>query len=223
VGSSENLADQASFEKAFQERMRRPDVVAEYFFPLGYAHWDKGRFILPKHLNAEVRSAISGVRLQTQDPQDPSVARQCQQDLGNLISSLMQLRAMPQLQGLILSERFLITPQAGSGNAVRIKFGLQSNPRYGEQYETRAARCCYRRLKRAIHKAGFAVKATQVFKPKTGMAGLLQWADTLYLSARRPLWPWFLVLLLLLPVAYYFIPLDPLVNAVLNWYRGSPE
>jgi hypothetical protein len=201
--------------------MRRPDVVAEYFFPLGYAHWDKGRFNLPKHLSPDVRSTISGVRLQTQNPQDPSVARQCQQDLGNLIRSLMQLRATPQLQGLILSERFLLTPQAGDG--VRVKFGLQSHPRYGQQNAPRAARYCQRRLVRAIRKAGFTVKATQAFKPKTGLTGLLQWAETLYLGARRPTWPWLLLFLCLLPVAYYLVPLETLTGIVRGWLGGGAQ
>ncbi|MEZ5582745.1 MAG: hypothetical protein R3F37_08245 [Candidatus Competibacteraceae bacterium] len=62
--SVDHALQQSSFDRLFQDRMQRPDVVAAYFFPLGYARWERGHYTLPKTQVAAVRSSISGVRLQ---------------------------------------------------------------------------------------------------------------------------------------------------------------
>ncbi|MEE4378088.1 MAG: hypothetical protein V2J55_11345 [Candidatus Competibacteraceae bacterium] len=192
-----------SFERLFQDRMQRPDVVAAYFFPLGYARWDRDYYILPKTQIGAVRSSISGVRLQ-QVEADESAAKQCQQDVMNLVRSLMQLRATPGMETMVLSGQAVISPQLGSSTNKRVKFGLCLDPQCGTRHEARAARQCHRRLVQAINKAGFVINAPLTFKPKTGFDGLLRWAETLQLSFRRSRWPWFVLLLPGLAAVVYF-------------------
>lgn len=192
-----------SFHQLFQDRMQRPDVVAAYFFPLGYARWERGHYTLPKTQAAAVRSSISGVRLQQADTGDLAT-QQCQQDMVNLVRSLMQLRATPGMETLVLSGQTVISPQLGSSINKRVKFGLCLDPQCDARHETRAARQCYRRLIQSIHKAGFVITAPPLFKPKTGLDGLLQWVQALQLNARRPRWPWLLLLAPGLAAALYF-------------------
>jgi len=183
--------------------MQRPDVVAAYFFPLGYARWDRDHYTLPKTQIAAVRSSISGVRLQ-QVEADESAAKQCQQDVMNLVRSLMQLRATPGMETLVLSGQVVITPQRGSPTGKRVKFGLCLDSQCGARHEARAARQCHRRLVQAMDKAGFVITAPLAFKPKTGLEGLLRWAEALQLSARQPRWPWLLLSLPGLAAVLYF-------------------
>ncbi|MEZ5582744.1 MAG: hypothetical protein R3F37_08240 [Candidatus Competibacteraceae bacterium] len=128
----------------------------------------------------------------------------------------MQLRATPGMETLVLSGQTVISPQLGSSANKRVKFGLCLDTQCGTRHEARAARLCHRRLIQAINKAGFVVIAPPSFKPKTGLDGLLQWAEALQLNARRPRWPW-LVLLVpgLAAVVYFWETVTAILLAVL--------
>jgi hypothetical protein len=135
---------------------------------------------------------------------DHLATKQYQQDIVNLVRSLKQLRATPGMETLVLSGQTVISPQLGSSVNKRVKFGLCLDPQCGTRHEARAARQCHRRLIQAIHQAGFAITAPPPFKPKTGLDGLLQWAEALQLKLRRPRWPWLLLLVPGLAAALFF-------------------
>jgi len=181
----------------FNKRLQQPDIVAAFFFPLSHAAWHDGYYSLNKDDIPNVRTKLSGVRFQAADPSNLEPERQCQQDVLNLIQSLNRLRQIPALSNLVLSPDILTTSQSDSGT--RVKFGLYLNPKGRFSKPTDAARVCHRRIVRAIKKSGFVIDAPKTFNPKTGMDGLSQWAEKLRLRPRRKLWPWLLLLLLLLP------------------------
>jgi len=182
----------------FNKRLQQPDIVAAFFFPLSHATWHDGYYSLNKDDIPKVRSKLSGVRFQAADPSGENLEpeRQCQQDVLNLIQSLSRLRETPALSNLVLSSDILTTSQSDSGT--RVKFGLYLNPKGRFSKPTDAARVCHRRIVGAVKKSGFVIDSPKSFNPKTGMAGLSQWAEKLRLRPRRKLWPWLLLLLLLL-------------------------
>jgi len=194
-------------EPLFRNRMQQPDIVSELFLPMGHATWENGHFSLKKEkeVMAQAETKISGVRFQAADPsgENQEAERQCQQDVLNLIQSLIQLRKTSAFSNIVLSEDILKNKnsQSVSQLGTRVKFGLYVEPKFA--HETHAAAECHRNIVQAVRKSGFVVDSPKTFEPKTGMAGLSQWANELQLHRRKmPLWllllPLFLLLLFLL-------------------------
>jgi hypothetical protein len=184
-------------ENQFRDRMRQPDIVSEFFFPLGHAAWHRGRFSINKDEIAQVSTKISGVRLQAADPrgENPEPERQCRQDVVNLIQSLIRLRETPALSNIVLSNE---TRSGVNESGSRVKFGLYLDPTGRYSNETEAAHECHTQIVRAVQKSGLVIESPKTFEQQTKMAGLLQWANQLRLRRRRKIWPWLLGLLLLL-------------------------
>jgi hypothetical protein len=184
-------------ENIFRDRMRQPDIVSEFFFPLGHAAWHRGRFSINKDDIAQVSTKISGVRLQAADPRDenPEPERQCRQDVVNLVQSLIRLRETPALSNIVLSNE---TRSGVNESGSRVKFGLYLDPTGRYSNETEAAHECHTHIVRAVQKSALVIDSPKTFEQQTGMDGLLQWANQLRLRRRRKIWPWLLGLLLLL-------------------------
>jgi len=198
---SQTTANPGVDENIFRNRMQQPDIVSVLFLPMGHAVWEGGRFSLKKDKEeiAQADTTISGVRFQPADPSGENLEseRQCQQDVVNLVQSLTKLRKTPEFSNIVLSNEILKNPQPVSQLGTRVKFGLYVDPKFGD--ETNATDECHRNIMRAVRKSGFVVESPQTFDPKTGMAGLSQWASTLQLRRRKiPLWLLLLPLLLLL-------------------------
>jgi hypothetical protein len=190
-------------ENIFRNRMQQPGIVPVLFFPMGHTVWEGGRFSLKmdKEQIAQADTKISGVRFQAADPSGENIEyeRQCQQDVVYLVQSLTQLRKTPEFSNIVLSNEILKNPQPVSQLGTRVKFGLYVDPKGHFGNETDAAGECHRNIVRAVRKSGFVVEFPKTFEPKTGMAGLSQWASELKLRRRKmPLWLLLLPLLLLL-------------------------
>ncbi len=184
-------------ENIFRDRMRQPDIVSEFFFPLGHAAWHRGRFSINKDEIAQVSTKISGVRLQAADPrgENPEPERQCRQDVVNLVQSLIRLRETPALSNIVLSDEI---HRGVNESGSRVKFGLYLDPTGRYSNETEAAHECHSHIVRAVQKSGLVIDSPKTFEQQTGMDGLLQWANQLRLRRRRKIWLLALLLLLLL-------------------------
>src|SRR5438270_4352139 len=94
--------------RLFREAMGRPAVARDLFLPLDQAWWDGGRFTLGRLAGAPA-PVQRGVRLQEPRPQSngPPPERDTQADLVTLFSSVAELRRVPQLSGVVLSQETL--------------------------------------------------------------------------------------------------------------------
>jgi hypothetical protein len=198
-------------QRLFREAMGRPTVSRELFLPLDRAWWDGGRFTLGKWRLRAPRPSLRGVRLQEPRPanQGPPPERDTQADLLALLGSVAELRRVPELSGLVLSDETLVGSQRGTVPGKRILFGLSCPPGGRFDDEPKAAGECHRVLSRALKKAGFAVEQSgQAFNPSSGFDGLRNWAATVRLKrqGRRNSWV-ILALLVLLCVALPFLPI----------------
>jgi hypothetical protein len=192
---------QAIDPRLFREAMGRPAIARELFLPLDQAWWDGSAFTLGR-LNDARAPVQRGVRLQEPRPQSagPPPERDTQLDLGALFGSVAELRKVPQLSELVLSQETLIGEQRGSLPGKRVVFGLRSYPNGRFQSEAVAAGECHRVVRRAIDRAGYRLEhPRERFNPATGFAGLREWAAAVRLR-RKPDWRRWLLLLLLLPL-----------------------
>lgn len=190
----------------FRQRMERPDIASELFVPMGPSYWHKGRLRVHRIAPGEIRSHISGLRLQAADPtgEDPGWERQVQQDMVSLIRSLILLRLEPGMGSLNVSRDLLMSRAMEPSSGVRVKFGLEVRPDGKGADPVAAARVCHRRIVRAVHKAGYRIEHPRKFDPQRGMEGLMEWGGQVRLRRRRAWTPWLLLLplialLLLLP------------------------
>jgi hypothetical protein len=185
--------------------LAQPDIARALFFPIDRASWRerKRRYFVKRRDRRAVRSAIGGVRFQCSKHDEPgtSAVTDCQNDVVQLVRSLTIVRQAPELAGAVLSKDVLLHRQLGRADGKRAKFGLfvPIDDRFRD--DTAAARENYRRIERAISKAGFTViQPEKPFDSQTGMDGLLEWARQLRLRKRRNYW-W--LLLLLLPALWF--------------------
>ncbi|MDM8559918.1 hypothetical protein [Candidatus Parabeggiatoa sp. HSG14] len=193
-------------EDIFRECMQQLEIASEFFFPLEHAAWYQGYFSLKKDDIAEVRTKLSGVRFQVADLRHGNIEpeHQCQQDVVNLIQSLIRLREIPELANVVLSGEILtISQPLRSGTCV--KFGLYLDPNGRFNDETAAARVCHRSIIRAVQKSGFTIASPKTFDSETGMNGLSEWGSQLQLRRRHK--SWLFLLLLLLP--FWFLNGNP--------------
>jgi hypothetical protein len=155
----------------FRVSLRKPNIVSEFLFPIEHASWRGGRFSLTKGRASSVRSGTSGLRLQAAVDTDPdrTLERQCQQDVVNLVQSLIRLRKVPHLDKLVLSNEMLVSPAQGSGT--RVKFGLYQTTDGRFRNDAESAWECYRQIVRAVRKSRLVVERPKSFDPKTGMEG----------------------------------------------------
>lgn len=183
-------------EERFRRRMQQLDVASELFHPVTHATWREGRTVVDRDERREVRTQISGVRLQPRDKrdEDPTPERETQSDLTHLVASLRTLRAEPGLGGLRVSSRTLRTRQPSAAGA-RVKFGLEHDEQQVD--ESAATRSSYRAIRRAIRRAGLRVESPKTFDPATGLAGLEAWAGQVRLTRGLRIGRWWLLLLLL--------------------------
>jgi len=202
--NSQNQTSKSSSidENLFKHCLQQHDIISELFLPIGYAVWEEGRFSLKKDKEkiAQASTKISGVRFQAADPKGENLEpeRQCQQDVINLVKSLIQLRKTSAFSHIVLSNEILKNPQPISQLGTRVKFGLRVESTFTN--EIKATVECHRNIVRAIRQSGFVVESPETFDSKTGMAGLLQWASELKLRRRKiPLW------LLLLPLLLFLL------------------
>jgi hypothetical protein len=204
----------------FREAMNSPAVARDLFLPLDQAWWDGGAFTLGRWVKLASRPTTRGVRLQEPGPESagPPAERDTQGDLSTLVSSVAELRRVPALAGVVLSEETLVGEQKGALPGKRILFGL-SCPTGGRfQGETPAAAECHRVLRKSVTRAGFIFEhPKQPFNPTTGFAGLRDWALAVRLRRKKSKRPW--LALLLLPLLFF-----P-VNCARNWLsqRNNPS
>jgi hypothetical protein len=206
--------------RLFREAMNRPSIARELFLPLDRAWWDGDRFTLGRWSVSTPRPALRGVRLQVprSASQGPPPERDTQNDLAALVGSVVELRKVPDLSGLVLSGETLVGKQNGTVPGKRVLFGVSCN-RFGRfQAETPAAAECHRVLQRALKRAGFAVDHPgEPFNPTLGLAGLREWASTVRLrrKSRRRAWA---LLIFLLPL----LLLVPLPGSLPSMSSASP-
>jgi hypothetical protein len=185
--------------RLFRAAMSRPAVVRELFLPLDRAWWDGERFTLGDR-SGSPPPVQTGVRLQEPRPDStgPPPERDTQRDLGALIDSVAELRRVPELAEVVLSEETLIGQQNGAVPGRRVIFGLRCSQ--GRQFhaDAQAAGECCRVVRRAVERAGYRIEhPREPFDPTKGFPGLRQWAAEVRLR-RKPDWrPWLLLLLLL--------------------------
>lgn len=192
----------------FREAMSRPEVARELFLPIELAWWDGGRFTLGRWGRTAPRPSICGVRLQEPRPSSsgPPPERDTQGDLCALVNSVAELRRVPELAALVLSDETLVGRQAGSIPGKRVLFGLRCSPNGRFQADVPAAAECHRVMQRAVKRAGFAIEyPKQAFNATTGFDGLREWAGAVRLRRSRSGRGWLLLLfllpcLLLLPI-----------------------
>jgi hypothetical protein len=202
----------------FREAMNRPAVARELFLPMDQAWWDGGRFTLGRWGRSAPRPSLRGVRLQEPRPAaGPPPERDTQTDLSALVGSVAELRRIPELSALVLSDETLVGRQAGAIPGKRVLFGLRCSPNGRFQAEVPAAAECHRVMQKAVKSAGFAVEyPKQPFDALTGFAGLRDWAANVRLRRKRSGRVW-LVLFFLLPFLLYFVwsswPSTPSANS----------
>jgi hypothetical protein len=194
----------------FRDAMNRPAVAREFFLPLDRAWWDASRFTLGRWGRSVRGPALRGVRLQEPRPPANGVSpeRDTRDDLGALIGSVIELRRVPQLSGLVLSDETVIGWQQGKIPGKRVQFGLSCDPFGRFQAEAPAAAECHRVLQRAMRRAGFKVAhPKEPFDPSSGLAGLREWAGTVRLRRGRVRGAAMAILFLALTVGLLFVPL----------------
>src|SRR5947209_6799458 len=100
VGSRPAIA-----EAQFREVMRRPAIAPEFFQPIEHARWDGGIYTLGRWAAQAPRPQNTGVRLQEPRAANPGLLpeKDTQRDLSKLIESVIQLRRVPELSGVVLS------------------------------------------------------------------------------------------------------------------------
>jgi hypothetical protein len=190
--------------RLFRDAMSRPAVSREFFLPLEQAWWDGGRFTLGRWASSAARPSVRGVRLQEAAPDSsgPAPERDTQRDLCSLVGSVSELRRVPELSGLVLSDETLVGRQQGPLPGKRVLFGLQcpANGRY--LGDTPAAAECHRVLRRAIKRAGYILEhPREKYNPLTGFAGLRDWAAAVRLRRKPDPRRW--LPLLLLPLLFF--------------------
>jgi hypothetical protein len=179
-------------EAQFREVMRRPTIVREFFLPVEHAWWDGGTYTLGRWAAQAPRPQNTGVRLQEPRSANPGLLpeKDTQRDLSKLIESVIQLRRMPELSGVVLSNETLVGDQAGATPGKRVQFGLSCPPNGRFKTEEAAARECYRVVCQAMARTGYLVehpKAPPIFSG--GLTELTAWARTVRLR-RRPKRKW---------------------------------
>jgi hypothetical protein len=184
--------------------MRRSDMSAELFLPLGNAEWKGRRWDIRRGERVQTDTDITGVRLRPADPRGEDLApeRQVQGDLVNLVATLRKLRAVDGGDGVVLSRRFLTARPGGESHLTRVRFGLEDR----RADDVAAARASHRRIRKAIAKSRLVVQhPKERFDANTGLDGLERWGAAVRLRRRRRWWlallPLLLLLLLLLPDA----------------------
>jgi hypothetical protein len=190
----------------FREAMNRPAVARELFLPMELAWWDGSRFTLGRWGRSAPRPSLRGVRLQEPRPSasGPPPERDTQADLAAVVGSVAELRRIPELAALVLSDETLVGRQAGAIPGKRVLFGLRCSPNGRFQAEVPAAAECHRVMQKAVKSAGFAVEfPKQPFDALSGFAGLRDWAANVRLRRKRS-GRVLLVLLFLLPFLLYF-------------------
>jgi hypothetical protein len=184
----------------FREAMSRPEVARELFLPVELAWWDAGRFTLGRFGRSAPRPSLCGVRLQEPRPSSPGPPpeRDTQNDLCALVGSVAELRRIPELAALVLSDEVLVGRQAGAIPGKRVQFGLRCSPNGRFQAEVPAAAECHRVMRRALKRAGFAVEyPKRPFNSASGFGGLREWASEVRLRRQRGGRVWLLLLFLL--------------------------
>jgi hypothetical protein len=179
-------------EAQFREVMRRPAIVREFFLPVEHAWWDGGTYTLGRWATQAPRPQNTGVRLQEPRAANPGLLpeKDTQRDLSKLIESVIQLRRVPELSGVVLSNETLVGDQAGATPGKRVQFGLSCPPDGRFKNEEAAARQCYRVVCKALGRTGYLVehpKAPPLFSG--GLTELTAWARTVRLR-RRPKRKW---------------------------------
>jgi len=185
--------------------MNRPSIVRELFLPMDQAWWDGERFTLGAY-SGGVRPGQRGVRLQEPGPESAgaSTEKDTQRDFCALFDSVAELRRVPELGELVLSEETRVGEQSGAVPGKRAMFGLQCGQGGRFQAEGQAAAECYRVARRTIERAGYRIEHPRdPYDPSTGFTGLHRWAEELRLRRKRDWRPW-LLLLLLLPLPFLF-------------------
>jgi hypothetical protein len=184
--------------RTFREAMNRPAVAREFFLPLDQAWWDGHRFTMGRSPAAS-RPVNNGVRLQEPCPESsgPEPDRDTRADLATLFRSVAELRRVPGMSAVVLSDETHIGKQSGSVPGKRVVFGLHSPPDDSLRGDDRAAGECYRVVRRAVERAGYRVEhPRRPFDPSTGFPGLQDWAASVRLRRKRDWRPWLLLLLL---------------------------
>jgi hypothetical protein len=202
--------------KLFRDVMNRPAIARDLFLPMDQAWWDGGRLTLGPWAASAPRPSVRGIRLQEPRPQGggPPPEVDTQGDLCTLVSSVAELRRVPQLAGLVLSEETLVGEQSGTVPGKRLLFGLRCPPSGQFDGETPGAAECHRVLRLAVKRAGYIVEhPAQPFNPTTGFDGLRTWAAAVRLRRKRSRKPW--LLLLLLPLLFF-----P-VQCLRSWHNSA--
>jgi hypothetical protein len=190
--------------RLFREAMSRPAVARELFLPLEQAWWDGGRFTLGRWAASAPRPSLRGVRLQEAAPDSagPAPERDTQGDLCSLVGSVAELRRIPELSGLVLSEETLVGRQKGPVAGKRVLFGLHCPASGRFQGDTPAVAECHRVMRKAVKRAGYIIEhPKEPFNPLTGFAGLRDWTAAVRLRRRPDRRRW--LLLLLLPLLFF--------------------
>jgi hypothetical protein len=179
-------------EAQFRQVMRRPAIVREFFLPVEHAWWDGGTYTLGRWAAKAPRPRNIGVRLQEPRAASPGLLpeKDTQRDLGKLIETVIQLRRVPELSGVVLSNETLVGDQPGATQGKRVQFGLSCPPDGRFKDEEAAARECYRVVCQALGRTGYLVehpKAPPILSG--GLTELTAWAGTVRLR-RRPKRKW---------------------------------
>jgi hypothetical protein len=179
-------------EAPFREVMRRPAIAREFFLPIDHAWWDGGSYTLGRWAAQAPRPHNTGVRLQEPRTSNSGLLpeKDTQRDLSKLIESVVQLRKVPDLSGVVLSNETLVGDQVGATPGKRVQFGLNCPPDGRFKNEEAAARECYRVVCQALGRTGYLVehpKAPPVFSG--GLTELTAWARTVRLR-RKPKRKW---------------------------------
>jgi hypothetical protein len=182
--------DQSAVDSAaFRNAMNRPAVARELFLPVDRAWWDGSRYTLGRWSAVMRRPTLHGVRLQEPRPAAHGTMpeRDTQCDLAALVGSIAELRRVPEMSSLVLSEETLVGRQQGQLPGKRAQFGLRCPPDGRFQPEAPAAAECHRVLQRALRRAGFAIDyPKEPYNAASGFPGLRDWVGNVRLRRRNP-------------------------------------
>ncbi|MDR1480301.1 MAG: VWA domain-containing protein [Planctomycetaceae bacterium] len=202
-----------------QRVFSRSDIAEEFFYPLGCCVIDSGLCKIRPGMNYRMSSsgglrAIPEPSVSASENFINSIHDSNRTDLVRLISSIQNMRRIPDFENVVLSSNSSCIRDASGNGGKRILFVVDaSKEMYRDDFK--AAAFCHKNILRAAQKAGFKISSESSFDESGGFENLKSWAAGVrYIKGFSPIF-WCILIPLLLLLLYMMMQA---CNCVQNTY-----